>query len=990
MKVSGKSARALKSKTPLKRKKKSLLLIDNNQLNFPVVGIGGSAGSFPALEQFFKNTPENIGMAFIVVIHLDPTKKGLVPELLQRYTKLKVIEAADGMLVSQNVVYIIPPAKDISILNGQLLLFEPTKPRGYRMPIDFFFQSLGRDQRERSAAVILSGMGSDGELGLKVVKEHLGVGLVQDPDSTEFSSMPQAAISTGFTDYILPPEDMPEKLIGYFYHPVIKTSDTGEVTDLKSENALLKVFMLLRTQTGHDFSLYKKSTIIRRIDRRIAVQQLKNISEYVNYLREHPHEIDVLFKELLIGVTKFFRDSEAFNALEKELMEIIKNKKKEEPIRAWVAGCSTGEEAYSIAILLLECIEKVKPGHSFKIQVFATDLDSAAIEKARTGIYYDNVSGDVSPERLKRFFIHQNNHYIVKKEIRELIVFAQHNIIRDSPFTKLDLLCCRNLLIYLNSDLQRKLIPLFHFSLNKDGILFLGNSETIGTFNDLFFAFNPKLRIFGRRDAPSFVKFDYPFSIPRHEITALDTLKDLPRMYKNTLPEVFQGILLEKYTPPSLIMNEKGDVLYVNGNLGKFVEITTGEPQMNIHKIAKKGIRYELSNLVAKAVSNESTEIREDLSLKTGGQTHRVKITCCYMTEPVALEGLLMLVFEDQGIRQPPVPAAKNSGTHEDAIIIELEKELAYVRKQLQTTVQQMETSFEELKSTNEELQSTNEELQSTNEESISSKEEMQSLNEELMTVNMQYKEKSEELIRINDDMKNLMDSMEIAIVFLDNELVIKRYTPKAAEIIQLIPSDVGRPLSNLSSTLIYKGLEKDMKAVIDKLIPKEISIRTVHDQWYSLRITPYRTSNNFIEGIVLSFIDITQLKELENRLNELLVYAEGIVNGISDSLVVVDSNSMIVSANNSFKKTFRLSDKDIVGMNLFRLQGWNITALKKKLEGVSKSRPAFKDFPVSEKFPGAGKNSTFLIDGRLIDSKNKEKAFILLTIRPDTPSKKK
>lgn len=972
-------------------RKKSLLPIRKDQLNFPVVGIGGSAGSFQALEQFFRNTPSNIGMAFIVVLHLDPTRKGVMPELLQRFTKMKVVEAADGQIIQKNNVYIIPPAKDISILNGRLLLLEPSKPRGMRMPIDFFFQSLGQDQGERSVAIILSGMGSDGELGLKVVKEYLGLAIVQDPGSTEFSSMPQASISTGFVDYVLLPEDMPEKLISYFHHPVIKNDESEGLTDLKTQNALLKIFMLLRTHTGHDFSLYKRSTINRRIDRRIAVHQLKDFSEYVNYLRENPHEIDVLFKELLIGVTKFFRDPEAFDKLEESLLAILRKKSPDEPVRIWIAGCSTGEEAYSIAIVAIECLEKLKAKNPYKIQIFATDLDPSAIDKARAGIYLDNISGDVSLKRLERYFIHQNNHYIVKKEVRERIIFAQHNIIKDSPFTKLDLLCCRNLLIYLNSELQRKLIPLFHYSLNKGGLLFLGNSETVGPFSDLFNPISTHFRIFNSKDAISFPKMDYPFAMARPDFPSVVSVQphETPRLSRNTLPDIFQNILLEKYTPPSLIMNEKGDVLYVNGNLNKFVEIGTGEPQMNIHKIAKTGIRYELSNLISKSSANKATQVREGLNLKINGVDHLVKITCTYLREPAQLEGLIMLVFEDLGIKkQLKLRKTKGAGTKEEEIILELEKDLAHTRQQLETTIQQMETSYEELKSTNEELQSTNEELQSTNEESITSKEEMQSLNEELMTINVQYQAKSEELAIANNDIKNLMDSMEIATVFLNNDLVIKRYTPKAAEIIRLIPSDVGRPLSHLSSTLEYKHLEKDLKEVISKLSSKEVSVSTTRGKWYSLRITPYRTNDNFIEGVVLTFIDISALKELENKLNEALEYSEGIVNSISDSLVVMDRDFKVVSVNHAFKKNFRLSAEQVKGYSLFKLGGWNIPALKKKLEALRKTKSEFADLDINYKFPGPG-NKSLVVSGKRIPSKNKEKTTMLLIIRTVATKKK-
>ncbi|MDF2435888.1 MAG: Chemotaxis protein CheR [Bacteroidota bacterium] len=982
-------------KTTLKKgsrltKKKSIVPLENNNIDFPVVGIGGSAGAFQALEQFFTNVPAGIGMAFIVVMHLDPTKKGMVPELLQRYTKMKVRQALDGEVIQKNCVYIIPPAKDISILNGRLLLLEPSKPRGFRMPIDFFFQSLGQDQRDRSAAIILSGMGSDGELGIKVIKEFLGLAIVQDPGSTEFNSMPLASISTGFVDYVLQPEEMAEKLLNYFHHPVIKSDDTSEVVDVKIQNALLKIFMLLRTQTGHDFSMYKRSTINRRVERRIAVHQLSGITEYVNYLRENSHEIDVLFKELLIGVTKFFRDKEAFEELEKPLLSLLESKQENEPVRFWVAACSTGEEAYSLAIVLKECMEKLNMSNSKRVQIFATDLDAAAIEKARTGIYFDNLSGDVTEERLNRFFIHQNNHYIIKKEIREMIIFAQHNIIKDSPFTKVDLLSCRNLMIYLNSELQKKLVPLFHYSLNKEGLLFLGNSETVGIYSDLFNPVNNRLRIFKRKDVVSFSSMDYSFTLPRYEtppVQTLTTVNDLLKMNKNNLPEVFQNILLEKYTPPSLIMNERGDVLYVNGSLSRFVEIGTGEPNMNIYKIAKTGIRYELSRLITQSTTNKSTQIREGVVLNINGTDHILRLTCSYIKDPSPLEGLIMIIFEDLGVKEDVKSTRlKKTGSKESDIILELEKELTKTRLQLESTIQQMETSFEELKSSNEELQSTNEELQSTNEESITSKEEMQSLNEELMSINVQYQLKSDELSQTNNDMRNLMDSMEIATIFLDNNLLIKKFTPKAAEIVKLIPSDVGRPLSNLSLIVNYKSLEKELKEVLLKLITKEITVPSRKGKWYSLRITPYRTSENFIAGVVLAFIDVTKMKQLENSLSDAVEYSEGIINSLPDAIIVLDYDYKVVSVNQSFRKLFKISSEQVVGFNLFKTAGLHFPELKRKLDAGKKSKIDITELELKSKVAGS---KTLMATVRQMPTKMKEKKLIVVTIRIDKQGRK-
>ena len=575
--------------------------------SFPVVAIGGSAGSFTALEKFFSNMPAETGTAFIIITHLDPLQKGLLPELLQQCTKMKVQEVQDGMKIEPDNVYIIPPNKDLSVHESTLLLLEPSKPRVMRMPIDFLFQSVAHDMADRVVGIIFSGMGADGELGIKVIKEYMGMTMVQDPETAEHDQMPRAALETGFVDYVLPPQEMPDHLLTYLNHPAIQKDHAAHKNIGKVSNALQKIFMLLRSHTGHDFSLYKQNTIIRRVERRIAFHQLNDIVEYVHYLRENPHELDILFKELLIGVTKFFRDTSAFEFLKQEMIPLLRKKVKGDNVRVWVAGCSTGEEAYSIAILLTEIIDQLQNKESLKLQIFATDLDHTAIDHARAGIYQGNITADLSAERLERFFIKKEGHFHVKKELREMVIFAQHNVIKDAPFTKLDLLCCHNLLIYLTSTLQKKILPIFHYALNHESRLFLGPSETIGGFGDLFSQVDIKWKIFRRQPIENSLNrmVDFPFAISRQETKTIRPVILAKPLKKTTLAESFHQFLLENYTSPSVLINEKGDILYVNGRPGRYMELNSGQAAMNIHRMINEELKYELANAVHVAATQK-------------------------------------------------------------------------------------------------------------------------------------------------------------------------------------------------------------------------------------------------------------------------------------------------------------------------------------------------------------------------------------------------
>ncbi len=840
---------------------------DEARRSFPIVGIGASAGGLEALELFLANVPANSGMAFVIVQHLDPTHKGIMVELLQRGASMKVFQVKDRMRVHANCVYVIPPNKDMSILHGVLHLLDPRAPRGLRLPIDFFFRSLADDRQEHSIGVILSGMGSDGTLGLRAIKEKAGVVFVQEPASAKFDGMPRSAIDAGLADVIAPVEELPARINAYLHHaPLI--AKPGLAAEDKAQSGLEKVIILLRSQTGHDFSLYKKNTIYRRIERRMGIHQIDKIANYVRFLQENPQEVDLLFRELLIGVTNFFRDPAVWEQLKAEVLpKLLEGRAPNQTLRAWVPACSTGEEAYSLAILFKESLDQIKPNRNIGLQIFATDLDGQAIEKAREGVFPANISADVTAERLSRFFVQADRGYQVAKSIREMVIFAPQNIIMDPPFTKLDLVSCRNLLIYLTPELQKKLLPLFHYSLNPGGFLFLGSAETIGGFSNLFTPLDGRSRLYRRLEPGLQTEpVDFPAAFIARTAAALHEPK--PAANLQTLAE---QLLLQTYSPAAALTNDKGDILFISGRTGKYLEPAAGKANWNIFAMAREGLRYELSRAFQKAATKKETVTLRNLVVGTNGGTQMVNVTIQPALQPESLRGMVMIVFTD--VAAPPEPARvvkPRRVTANSARMDELERELVQARHEAQVVREEMQSSQEELKSANEELQSTNEELQSTNEELTTSKEEMQSMNEELQTINHELQAKVDEISLTNNDMKNLLDSTNIATLFLDNNLCVRRFTSETSKITKLIPGDVGRPITDIASALLYPELAEDAREVLRTLVKAEKQISLANGNWYAAHILPYRTLENMIDGVVITFMDITISKKLEADLREM------------------------------------------------------------------------------------------------------------------------
>lgn len=836
--------------------------------NFPIVGIGASAGGLEALEQFFGHVPPNGGLAFVVIQHLDTTHVCMLPEILQRTTAMKVLQATDRIQIQPNHVYIIPPNKSMSVFKGCLHLFEPVESHGLRLPIDVFFRSLADDQLEKSIGIVLSGMGSDGSLGLKAIQEKNGIVLIQDPQTAKFDGMPNSALNEVRADILAPANELPVKLIAFLQGN--KPKATTVAIDDKSKNKLDKIILLLRTHTGHDFSLYKKNTLYRRIERRMEVHQIHSITNYVRFLQENPKELEILFKEMLIGVTHFFRDQPVWEMLkDKVLPEIFKTLPNGYVIRAWVPACSSGEEAYSLAIVLKEVYEKMKNEKSLSFQIFATDIDADAIEKARKGFFNQKTVSHVSPERINTFFVQAETGFRINTSIREMIVFAPHSVIKEPPFTKLDFLFCRNLLIYMEPDLQKKLMNLFHISLNAGGIMVLGTAENENSQNNLFLTVDTKLKIYKKlRNSGKYELLNLP-----------DTLVYTTKMKTNDVPAtptteniqtLADQLLLQHFTPASVLINEDGDILNITGRTGKYLEPAAGKANWNIYSMAREGLRNELPEALRKAKQNDGPIKLYHLTIGTNGGSQIIDVTLQRIEKPLALKGMIMVVFTDVNELNPST-TVKSKKTIKRSTLLEqeLELELQRAKEELQSNREEMQTTQEVLKSTNEEMQSTNEELQSTNEELTTSKEEMQSLNEELQTVNAELQSKLADYMIAENDMKNLLNSTDIATLFLDKKLNIRRFTEQLTQLFKLRHSDIGRPFTDLVSNLNYPELKNDAIEVLEKLIFKEVSITTNDQKWFKVRIMPYRTLDDRIDGLVITFIDITEAKNLEFELHK-------------------------------------------------------------------------------------------------------------------------
>ncbi|WP_263263954.1 chemotaxis protein CheB [Pseudomonas sp. RIT-PI-S] len=912
-----------------------------------IVGVGASAGGLKALEHLLRGLPADSGLAFVIIQHLSSTHSTLLVEILARCTPMPVAEAKDGTVARSNHVYTIPSSHDLLLEGSTLRLVAKVVEGGSHLPIDSFFRSLARERGARAIGVVLSGSGADGTLGCQAIAEAGGYTLAQLPDEADYDSMPSSVIAAGNSCAVARLKDMPELLLSQHLHP--SKAVAGSVED---------ILQTLREATGHDFTHYKKSTIERRIERRMSLHRFTEQAGYVQYLKDTPAELPLLFDELLINVTSFFRDAEAFEALKNRVLRpMLENKPHGYVFRAWVAGCATGEEAYSLAMLLQELRSELLG--DFDIQLYATDLDADAIRIARAGLYPLSAGDQVPPRRLRAWFTREEQGYRVRSELRKLVVFAVHNVVSDPPFTRLDLLCCRNLLIYLGARLQQQVIPAFHYALKPKGVLFLSPSESIGQHGALFTPLDRRWKLYEavKASRPSASTANSPRGwIPERMNKALETPSKMVRT--TSIDDLIRRMLLQDFVPTSVATDLRGNIVYVHGDTGDYLRPAPGQATLNVIEMAREGLQADLRAAIHTAASGGShSVVRRQVRFGAHTATKDLCLSVRHLTAD-SEEPTLLISFEPLASDNARQPAANQPLTPlDDGQITELERALANTRENLQATIDELQISNEEFCSTNEELQSANEELQSTNEELETSREELQSVNEELITVNAELQAKVEQLFDMQNDMKNLLDSINIGAIFLDTQLCIRRFTRDAISIYRLISKDIGRSLGDITSHLVGADLMVPAKGVLDTLIPYECEVCTHDDHWYLARLMPYRTLDNVIEGVVLTFHDITSRVATERSVQAARALAEAVINTVREPLLVLDHELMVMSASQSYCETFHTRANQVVGRPLLELGGgaWNIQELKNRLSTIVESDTSFTGFCIEQLFPGLG-----------------------------------
>ncbi|QFY42247.1 SAM-dependent methyltransferase [Candidatus Methylospira mobilis] len=947
---------------------------------FHIVGIGASAGGLEAFKQFFLHTAADTGMAFVLVSHLDPDRDSLLADILQRSTIMPVAEALDQMPVEPNRVYVIPPNREMVIAQGRLQLSVPLEPRGQRMAVDKFLGSLAEDRKKSAIGIVLSGSGTDGTLGLQAIQDQGGVTFAQQPDTAEFDGMPSSAIQAGCATHILPVDKMPEAVLACAGTLASQTETPAFSTMKSGIRAILKQLLDF---TGHDFSLYKKSTIVRRIERRMHQLHIEDIEVYAHYIEENPDESRNLFKELLINVTGFFRDAEAFAVLRNDILpKMCRDKADDYVFRVWVAGCATGEEAYTIAILLRELMEKTH--QPFKTQIYSTDLDDSAIAVARQGIYPPSIAQDVAQERLQRFFTREDARYRVKKDIREMVVFATQNVIKDPPFTRIDLISCRNLLIYLTAELQNRLIPKFHYALNPGGVLFLSPSESIGNHTELFSSIHRKWKFY--RVSHSNLSSRAAMARGMHRPAESGGKPPEQAMKKASRTKPLQHANywtpVQCFAQASVTANLQGDIICSHGETGRYLHPASEHTKLNVIEMAREGLELELRSAFHAAAGEGIATLNREVRIESYGGSTSLSLSVKPLPCPVGAQRLLLVSFHD--VTDTAVKLGRERSA-KPGRIEELERDLAYLKECHQTTVEELQVSNEELKSTNEELQSTNEELQSTNEELETSTDELHLANEELITVNSELHSKIEQLERMQNDMKNLLDNISVGIIFLDRRLMIRSFTQEAVRIYPLIATDVGRPLNDFKPVVEEGGeLLPAARSVLESLMPYERELKINGNAWVLARIQPYRMLDNVIDGIVLTFTDITA------RINavaaqEALNLAEGIVNTVREPLVVLDSTMKVVTASRSFYQEFQVTAEETAGSLIFDLgcRQWDHPALHELLEKILPDDRGFEGFVLEQDFPVIG-HRRIVLNARQFIGKAGEPQLILLSMEVD------
>ena len=964
----------------------------SNDGTFYIAGIGASAGGLEAFTKLLENLPPHTGMAFVLVQHLAPTKDSMLAGLLAKATSMPVREVQDGMLIEPDHVYVISPNTVLAVFHGKFRVQPRADPHGQHLPIDSFFRSLAEDQGHHAVGIILSGTGSDGSLGIRDIKAAGGIVLAQDERSAKYDGMPRSAAATGAVDSILPPEKIAAELARIGRHPVMNVFGVAKAGPLLSarEDDLNNIFMRIRTATGVDFTYYKQATILRRIHRRMLLHKIGALEHYVRYLQENPAEVGVLYQDILINVTSFFREPEAFTALKNVVFpRILESRPSDVPLRVWVPGCSTGEEAYSLAMCFMEFSEE--RGVSRPIQFFASDIDEAAIEKARQGLYAENLVQDISPERLRRFFVKTEQGYQVSKPVRELCVFARQNLIKDPPFSRMDLISCRNLMIYLGPVLQKKVIPILHYALNPSGYLMLGRSESIGEFVSLFSLVDKNSRIYSKKTSSTKLHFDGERRPLQEKAGAMKKMEERSTGSPDVQKEA-DSIVLSKYSPAGLVVNEDMDILQFRGNISPYLKPQPGKASLNLMKMAGDSLAMELRVLISAARGKDVAVRKEGIKIRHNYIVSDVAIEVVAFKPRDSSERLFLVIFEDNVVlpildqKKPKKTAAKGKGrSHEDQVA-PLARELAATQQHLQSIVAEHEASTEELKALNEEVQSSNEELQSINEELETSKEELQSTNEELSTVNDELQDRNEEITQSNNDLINVLSGVDIPILLIGNKLEIRRFNASAGKALNLIAGDIGRPISDIRTNINVPDLDRMILDVIDTLLIKEQEVQDAQGRWYSMTIRPYKTVDNRIDGALVTLEDIHDLKQGMTRVQEARDYAEAIVETVREHLIVLNKDLRVVTANQSFYKNFSITPEAIKDKYFYDIQDglWNLPKLRQLLEEIIRDNSVFNDFEFDYEVPGVGRKM-MLLNARRVAV---EEQLILLAVEDITARK--
>lgn len=963
-------------------------------INFPVVGIGASAGGLEAVTALLRELPTDTGMAFVLVQHLAPTHESMLTELLARETTMPVQEIKDCMLVEANHFYVIPPNTNLGILHGALHLMPRGDEKGQHLPIDFFLRSLAQEQSSRAIGVILSGSASDGVLGLMEIKAEGGITFAQDETTAAHTSMPHSAVAAGCVDFVLPPKKIALELARIGQHPYLKHAIAKtEQTLPEEEDNLRKIFLLIRQKCGNDFTYYKQSTILRRIKRRILLHKLERLEDYVRYLQGNSAEVEALYRDLLINVTSFFRDPEVFEGLQKIVFPaIVKNRPEGLPIRIWVAGCSTGEEVYSIAIALFEYLGDMAANTA--IQFFATDLDVLAVDKARSGIYPGTISEAVSPKRLQRFFTKVDKGYQISKHIRDVCIFAQQNVFKDPPFSRLDLISCRNLLIYLTPVLQKKIMPIFNYALNDKSFLLLGTSETIGRHADLFRLADKKIKLYEKKSVAGPLHYNlanFTVNSERESYADAVSAEQFSTLSNLDIQREADRIVLKKIAPCGVVINEDLDVLQFRGHTGVFLEPAAGEASLNLLKMSRNGLQVELRNIIQQAMDKNISVRKDDIQFRTNSEIKNISIEVDPIMAAEHQSRYYLVLFQENILTPKPKSRKKTASTkadisEESVEIQRLQQEINATQEYMHTVIEQQEVANEELTSANEEIQASNEELQSTNEELETAKEELQSSNEELATVNDELASRNDELEDLSNDLSNLITGLSIPIIMVNDNLQIRRFSLAAEKLFNLIATDQGRSISHIKANIVVPELEQMLLRVIDTVKDEEIEVQDQQGYWYKVQVRPYKTLDNKISGALLVFIDINEIKRSLDIAESAQHYAEAIVAAIGYPILVLDKNLRVVSASQIFYSIFKVTEKETVGNLLYRLGNgqWGIPQLRKKLEETLSKKVNFDSFIVKHKFENIGARH-MKISGRYLSEGVKHEPMILMQIEDVT-----